>query len=202
VKVNVKLPKEIKDDHYLVVCNHLSYLDIFVLSSFMPSCFITSIEMKQTPGLGHVCTLGGCLFVERRSRENIVNEVKNLEKAIEGGLNVAFYPEAKSTNGEAVLPFKRSLFQAAVNIKAKTAVFVINYKTLDGENLTLRNRDSVFWYDEMSFAPHFIQLCKRKSIEVELDFIKEISFEDCQGDSKNLRDMAYELVSTKYIPIK
>lgn len=202
VKLTHNVPKDIQDKNFLIVCNHLSYLDIFVLNSILPSCFVTSVEMKQTPGLGQICTLGGCLFVERRSRNNIVNEIKEIENALTNGLNVAFYPEAKSTDGSSVLPFKRSLFQAAVNTNSPTAVFAINYQTIDGEEVTIRNRDSLFWYGTMAYSPHFIQLCQKKSIDVNFEYIETINPHEYKDDSSLLRDKAYNLVSAKYKPIK
>ena len=53
--------------NYLIISNHLTYVDILVVASLMPSVFITSVELKQTFPLGLFAWLGGCLFVERRS---------------------------------------------------------------------------------------------------------------------------------------
>ena len=35
------------NDNSLVVSNHLSYLDILVIASKIPSCFVTSVEIKK-----------------------------------------------------------------------------------------------------------------------------------------------------------
>jgi len=36
----------------LFICNHLSYLDMLVLSSIYPTCFVTSKEIRETPFWG------------------------------------------------------------------------------------------------------------------------------------------------------
>jgi len=190
--------KPLNDRGRLIVCNHVSYLDILVVASEFPTCFVTSNEMKKTPGLGLVCILGGCVFVERRNRENIDSEVNEIKTALEMGLNVMFYPEAKSTNGDEVIPFKRSLFHAAVGAKCQTLPLCLNYLELNGEELTLKNRDEVFWYGEMTFGAHFIKVCSHKNIKVKLSILDTISIESVNFDSKALRDLAFQNVVSKY----
>lgn len=204
VKVTMECAKKTKTRRragVLIVCNHLSYLDILVASSQYPTCFVTSNEMKNTPGLGIICILGGCVFVERRSRENIAGEVDEIKEALEIGLNVMFFPEAKSTSGEEVIPFKRSLFRASVLAKSDTLPLCINYKFLNEEKVTIKNKDIIFWYGEMTFSPHFITVCKQKSIDVTLSELNLITIEETDFDSKLLRDMAFEVIAEKYCRI-
>ncbi len=184
-------------ENYLIVSNHLSYLDILIISSYFPTCFVTSNEMKETPFLGQMCLLGGCLFVERRSRAGITGEVKELTDALDDGLNVAIFPEATSTNGEAVIRFRRPLFQAAINSRSKVLPLCLNYRTLDGEKLTLKNRDKVFWYGDMPFLDHALKLFGHKSIVAELTVMKSLNSADFE-DKNSLADKCYELVSEEF----
>jgi 1-acyl-sn-glycerol-3-phosphate acyltransferase len=205
---NVKVEKNLapnlapikKQENYLIVSNHLSYLDILIISSNFPSCFVTSVEMKNTPFLGQVCLLGGCLFVERRKKFGITNEVNELSNALVKGLNVAIFPEAKSTNGEIVLRFKRPLFQAAINAKTKVLPICINYRTLDGEKINLRNRDKIFWYGEMPFLGHVLTLFSHRGIVAELNVMASLNPTDFL-DKNALSDEAYSLVNSAYNPI-
>ena len=82
--VNAKIESNLADkkySHKLIVSNHLSYIDIMLLSSQVPSSFVTSIEMKNTPVLGQITTLAGCLFVERRNKKKIKKVLNKLKKA-------------------------------------------------------------------------------------------------------------------------
>lgn len=198
---NVKVRKNFSPlepgENYLIVSNHLSYLDILIISSYFPTCFVTSNEMKETPFLGQMCLLGGCLFVERRSKAGIAAEVKELSDALLDGLNVVIFPEATSTNGEAVIRFRRPLFQAAVNSHSKVLPVCLNYRTLDGEKLTLKNRDKVFWYGDMAFLGHALKLFTHKSVVAELTVMKSLNSEDF-GDKNSLADKCFELVSEEY----
>lgn len=157
--------------------------------------------MKETPGLGQICLLGGCLFVERRSRSNILGEIGEIEEALKNGLNILLFPEAKSTNGEEVLKFKRSLFQAAVNCQHDTYALSLNYKEVNDEKITLSNRDKVFWYGDMDFTGHFIELCQQSSIKVDLKGHCAISSSTVDHCSSTLRDNAFEVIRSEYTKI-
>ena len=49
----------------LLVCNHLSYLDILVLSALAPCVFVAKREVKSWPVFGWFAKLGGTVFVHR-----------------------------------------------------------------------------------------------------------------------------------------
>lgn len=197
----VKLRKNIlpynSNESFLIVSNHLSYLDIMIISSNFPTCFVTSTEMKETPFLGQLCLLGGCLFVERRKRAGITGEVAQITDALKSGLNVVVFPEAKSSNGEVVLKFRTPLLQAAVNSGVKVLPLCINYRTLDGEKITLKNRDEVFWYGDMSFFTHALNLFSHKNVVADFSVMESLSTE-VYTDKNSLADKSYEVVSNEF----
>lgn len=201
--VNAKVDPELKEkaySHKLIVSNHLSYMDIMVMSSLVPSSFVTSVEMKNTPVLGQIVILAGCLFVERRNKSKIKNEIKDIEDALTSGLNVVVFPEATSTNGEGVLKFKRSLFQASVNTGAEVTPVTINYTHINGKPVDTSTRDLVCWYGDMDFASHLWKLCHQKEIRVSIKFADNLNPQP-ENDTALLRDTAYEKVSENYRPI-
>ena len=153
--------------------------------------------MKETPFLGKICLLGGCLFVERRSKSGLNNEIKELSEALDDGLSVVIFPEARSTNGEAVIQFKRPLFQAAINSCAHVLPVCLNYKKLDGEKLDLSNRDRVFWYGDMGFLGHALKLFSHKDIQVELTIMPSLNSVEF-ADKNELAEACYKLVSDEY----
>lgn len=176
LQVQVKGPKELLTANtYLIASNHMSYLDILIHSSVISGCFVTSQEIREVPLLGHICRLAGCLFVERRNKENIHNEIQELTDALGRGLNVIFYPEATSTNGEEIFRFRKPLFYAATNAKVPVLPICLNYLSIDGVSVTRANRDLLCWYGDMSFAPHLWKVMKAKKIVVEIEILKPIS---------------------------
>jgi 1-acyl-sn-glycerol-3-phosphate acyltransferase len=171
VRVKVLASRLLPQAACLTVGNHVSYLDILILSSVRPTCFVTSNEIKETPLLGWLCRLAGCLFVERRNRGNLPGEVAEITEALKQGLNVVVFPEATSTNGESLLRFRRPLFAAAPASGASLLPFCLNYRRLNGTPVSLHNRDFLFWYGEMSFAPHLWALARQRQVDVDLVFM-------------------------------
>ena len=158
----------------LMVGNHMSYLDILVLASLYPSNYVTSQEIRETPFLGMLCEAAGCLFVERRNKEQIHKEVGEITQALAHGLNVTIFPEATSTNGEEILRFRSPLYQAALDANAIIQPFCLNYKSIDGVAFSKANRDLVCWYGDMGFLSHLWELCRCGSVEAEVVLLEEI----------------------------
>lgn len=172
-KVIVK-KAHLENKSFLIVGNHLGILDILVLASQHPALFITSVDMRQTPGLGFLTEMGGCLYVERRNRSKITEEISEIREALKQGFSVVLYPEGTSTNGERVLPFKKSLMTAAAGTGVPILPTVINYRKVNGEPMSHKWRDYVFWYGDLTFGPALLRILSLKSAEVELEFCEEI----------------------------
>lgn len=168
LNIKVNSDKVIEKKTYLIVSNHLSYTDILIISSLHPCAFVTSLEMKRAPFLGQLITLAGCLFVNRKDKSKIHQEIHKLRLALVSGISVVFFPEATSTDGGEVLRFKRPLFESSVATQVPILPLTINYHKISGDDFNLKNRDLVCWYGDMSFFPHFMNLLKQKSIEVDL----------------------------------
>lgn len=185
---------------HLMVSNHLGYLDILVLSSLAPCAFVTSVEIKNTPFLGWLTELGGCLYVERRSRENLGLEISDIRNELDRGLNVCIFPEATSTNGEAVLRFRKPLYNAAIDSQKPVVPICLNYTTIDGENVTPKNRDLVFWYGDMDFLGHLWSFfgCDSVRVEVTADVPVCTRTMTCP---QSLAEKTHSTVSARFRPV-
>lgn len=197
MKVEVNDPFNSRKTKGLIVSNHLSYLDIIASSPYMPSCFITSLDMRRAFFLGQIVEAAGCVFVDRKSRKNINDEILDITNALNFGLDVTLFPEATSTNGEQIKPFKRSLFQAAINSESYIKPMTLNYRFIDGEKVSKKNRDKVCWYGDMDFFPHLWSFLKLKEVIISLDFAEPIKVHKT-SDSKELATEVYAIVTSKY----
>ncbi len=185
----------------LYVGNHLGYLDVLVLSAKTPACFVTSVEIKNSPFLGQICTMAGCMFVERRNKNNIHNELSELRQGLGMGLNVVIFPEATSTNGEQVLRFRRPLFMSAIDAGAPVLPFCLNYRRIGGAALTLKNRDRVFWYGDMAFLPSIWNLSSSGGVEVDLHYLPMLTTSP-ELDSTDLAERSQRAVESVFRPVQ
>ncbi|MDD5132728.1 MAG: lysophospholipid acyltransferase family protein [bacterium] len=165
----------LRQDNFLLVSNHLSYLDILVISSLFPGIFISSNEVKNTLLLGTLARLAGALFVERRNKTTIKQDINTIQSFLAAGFNVVLFPEGTSSNGEKVLPFKSTLLKAATTTDTDILPVCLKYEYVNGQVINKDNRDLVYYYGDMGFTRHFLRLFTIKSIEVRLEVLAPVT---------------------------
>lgn len=183
----------------MLVSNHLSYVDILVIASQVPSCFVTSLETRAMPVLGSLCRLAGCIFVDRRRLGNLRAEIAEVADALDSGLDVAVFPEATSTDGARMRPFRRALYQGAVDSGRPVQPLCLNYEAIDDRPLSLANRDKVCWYGDMTFLPHLWELASCRTIHARLSFLPVLCARSVP-DSRALAERSYALIKERFAP--
>ncbi len=196
--VEVKMSRaDLLDRAFFIASNHLSYLDILILSSNLPSVFVTSREVENTFLLGTACRFGGSIFVERRDRNRISEDSRELQRVMGEGFNLVVYPEGTTSDGTSVGPLKSSLFSAPIAGSRTILPLCIKYKTINGDPFSEQNRDSVCWYGDMSFAPHFVGLSQIRRAEVELAFLQPIEVTP-ESDRRQVARQAGDMIRAEY----
>jgi 1-acyl-sn-glycerol-3-phosphate acyltransferase len=190
-----RLPK--KTGRTLIVANHVSYIDVLVIASLVPAVFITSMELGGTLFLGMLARLGGSLFVERRKVAGLKKEIAEISRVLREGHPVVLFPEGTTSNGERVHPFRNALFDAATTADADILPLCLRYTRLNGETLTPKTSDRIFYYGGAKFSLHFLRLLSIASAEVEVLPLPIIRVH--QKDSrKELAALAHDAVSRAY----
>lgn len=186
---------------FLMVSNHMGFIDILANGSTFPMLFVTSREMRETPVLGLITEMGGCIYVERRSRSKILDELYMIAEVMKKGFRVVLYPEATSTNGEQVLPFKKTLIMAAAYAGVPIQPVVVNFLKINEEEFTLKWRDHVCWYGDIPFIVAIWRAFSLKNIDVEIEFLP--SFQPQPEDDRGvIADKAHALITERFIPVK
>lgn len=112
----------------LIVANHISFWDVVVLASIAPTRFVTSHEVRDSWGLGWICRLAGCLFVNRQRVMSSDNSVDTLILALAESPSIVIFAEGTSTFGDRILPFRSSLFSAAERTDLPTLPVSLQYR--------------------------------------------------------------------------
>jgi 1-acyl-sn-glycerol-3-phosphate acyltransferase len=149
----------------LLVCNHLSYLEIIALSSLRPCVFVAKRDVRGWPLFGWLARAAGTIFVERHRRSAAAHEVRRISGAIESGLLVVLFPEGTSSGGATVLPFKSSLLQAAVTVRCPIAAAGIDYQLGEGSVA-----DEVCYWRDMTIVPHMLNLFGHQTVKTTVRF--------------------------------
>ena len=167
IRVMGKESGGVKGNVYLV-SNHLSYLDIIVLATVRPMTFVSKHDVAAWPVIGWMTKLGGTIFVNREAKSTSYGLVETLADALAQGAPLLVFPEGTSTDGQDVLPFKTSLFEAPVRTNTTVQPMTLRYLSVGGKPLEPRLRDLLCWYGDMDFAPHAWKMLTLRGIEVEV----------------------------------
>ncbi len=147
----------------LVVANHISWLDIFVLNAQHPVRFVAKSELTQWPVIAQMIRGAGTVFIERARRRDTHRVNQQMAQVLAGGDVVAIFPEGTTTDGRDMLPFKSSLLQPIVEAKGHVQPVAIRYHTDDGA-LSL----APAYVGDTSFASSFWTVCGARRLVVTL----------------------------------
>src|SRR5262249_35663617 len=103
--------------------------------------------------------MAGTIFLDRARRAETRPAQDQMQRRLSEGLTVVLFPEGTSTDGTTVLPFRSSLFEAAVVAGAGISAARISYQLSEG-----RPESDVFFWGEMKMVQHVIKLLSKKHI--------------------------------------
>ncbi len=117
----------------LLVANHISWIDIFVINAVMPSAFVSKEEVRHWPIIGWLAARNDTVFLRRGSRGHarIINE--QVAAILGQGKYVAVFPEGTTTDGCSLLHFHAALLQPALAAGRPVLPAAISYWELDGQ---------------------------------------------------------------------
>ena len=111
----------------LVVCNHLSWMDVLVLQSLMPGAFVAKTEVRGWPVVGYLAQACATIFVDRSSRRSARAMVERTAAAIAQGYCVVVFPEGTSTDGRNVGSFHANIFESAILARCEVQLLTLQY---------------------------------------------------------------------------
>lgn len=99
----------------ILVANHASYLDVYVLMAAMPRHFhyVAKRELLDNPWIARALERIGTLFVERFDVQRSAEAGRELAAAAQTGKSLGFFPEGTFKRMPGLLPFRMGAFVAA-----------------------------------------------------------------------------------------
>ena len=180
---------------FLLVTNHLGYLDIVLLASRLSCVFVSKAEVRSWPVLGFMSRSMGTIYLDRTRKRDLVRVGREIEEALEAGEGVVLFPEGTSTQGADVRPFRSSLLEVAARRNLPVRYAALRYSTGEGDPPAHR---SVAWWGDATFGPHFLALLGVSRIEATVSFGDEPVAET---DRKLLARRLHEEVEGRFVPM-
>jgi len=193
--VTIHLSGQLAEDRpVLLIANHISWVDIPVMSSVVPASFVAKSEVSTWPFISWLAKLQATVFVDRTQPRRAGSSANEIMARLRDGDHIVIFAEGTTSDGNQVLPFKTSLFAVAKPGRAEAnamhnGIYVqtmaIAYTRQQGLPLCRRGRPIIAWYGDMKIASHAWQLLKRGPLDVHVHIGAPVKLDDFK-DRKHL----------------
>lgn len=172
--LNVRLtvhgrPPSVRGEGALLVANHVSWLDIYLLFSATQTTFVSKAEVRDWPLIGWLAASAGTLFLERSRKSDAHRINEEMADLLRAGACLTLFPEGTTSDGTGLKPFFPSLIQPAVIAQARLWPVLIRYRRPDGSV----NIDAAY-YDDMSMGQSLLRIVRQPAIHAEVHFLPPI----------------------------
>jgi lyso-ornithine lipid O-acyltransferase len=172
------------EPHSLLVANHTSWLDILALAS-ATGCAFVSKDTLGNPVLHWLADQNHTLYVKRDNRRGASDQARAIARKLEQPQPLALFPEGTTGPGDALLPFRPTLFAAVAPAPAEVSVrpAAIDYGAAATE---------VGWHGESGKDNAIRLLGRRKSIPLTVRLLDPLPPSD---DRKALSNQARDAIA-------
>jgi lyso-ornithine lipid O-acyltransferase len=168
----------------LIVANHVSWLDIPIITSAAPVVFVAKREIANWPFFGWLAKLQRSVFVDRERRSKTGEVNAEIAQRLAEGDPVLLFGEGTSSDGNRVLPFRTALIGAARDALAAAEhvqqVWIqplsLAYVNFQGLPMGRQRRPLAAWYGDVDLVPHLSEVCMRGAIDVVLTWGEPIAY--------------------------
>jgi 1-acyl-sn-glycerol-3-phosphate acyltransferase len=164
-RVSRKLP-----ERCMLVVNHISWLDVFVIDARFPATFIAKSEIREWPLVGWLSSLVGTLYIERGKRSAARHARQAVARELERGVLIAVFPEGITTYGRGLERFHAALFQPALDAAATLQPVALRYLDAGG-----RHTDAAGYVGDTTLLESVWSIVSTRRIVVELNLLEPIS---------------------------
>ncbi len=173
---------------YLLVANHISWLDIHIINSIRPVIFVAKSDVSKWPIFGYLASMLGTIFLKREKLSDIKRVIQLMKEKLSHQEVVAIFPEGTSTDGKTVLPFKSNLFESAHQAQIDVLPITIQYK----ENNEYSNRAA--FIGDMELIDSIKNILKSNHLVVHIHLFDRLP---SHLSRQELASQAHHLVASK-----
>jgi 1-acyl-sn-glycerol-3-phosphate acyltransferase len=175
----------------LILSNHVSWLDICVITALGPVVFVAKSEVAGWPVFGWLARLQRTIFINRQARQQTGAATREIAGRLLGGDAVVLFAEGTSSDGIRVLPFRSSLVGAVHHALGAgtqhTHVTVqpmsLAYVSLSGLPMGRGLRERVAWYGDAELIPHLLSVLASGAVDVTVSWGEAVAY-DMSADRK------------------
>ena len=181
---------------FFLVANHLSYLDMVVLTHQTGCIYVSRGDVEHWPVIGFLSKSMYIIFIDRKNQRDTVRVNRLISHAIEMGDAVGVFAESRISPGKDVEPFKSALIEPAVAAGLPVYYATLGYETLPGDPPA---GQIVSWWRPEGFLHHLQRLLRHRGVVARVRFGDEPL---TGGDRKELAPRLHAAVRANFTPLQ
>ena len=164
-------------DNYILMPNHRSYLDIFIVASLTPSSFVGKSELRRWPFGKTAVKISNLILVDRKDTRSLLTTMGKIKDCVEQGIPVTLFPEGTTFKGPLTKHFKNGSFKIAADAQIPVIPMAIEY----------RDKNDA-WVDDDTFVGHFFRQLGKPRTHVDIRYGEPVMDTDYQQLQKKVKE--------------
>ena len=155
--------------NFILMPNHRSYIDIFIITAVIPSAMVAKAELEKWPFGKIGIKITNSILVDREDVKSMIRTMNQIKTSVNNGIPVTLFPEGTTFKGPLTKPFKNGSFKIAAETNIPVIPMAIHYFDEDDA-----------WVGNDTFLPHFFRQMSKPITRVSIRFGKPLSGNDYQ----------------------
>lgn len=156
-----------KNSNFILMPNHRSYVDIFIVAALTPSAMVGKAELAKWPFGKMAVRASNSILVDRQSTSSLLNTMNKIKSSVSQGIPVALFPEGTTFKGPLTKQFKNGSFKIAADTQIPVIPMAIEY-----------HDKSDAWVGTDTFVGHFFRQMWQPLRKAYIRFGKPVSDTD------------------------
>jgi 1-acyl-sn-glycerol-3-phosphate acyltransferase len=153
--------------NYILMPNHRSYIDIFIVAGLTPAALVGKAELKKWPFGKTGAKVTNSIMVDRNEIKSLVKTMHAIKASVNQGIPVTLFPEGTTFKGPLTKGFKNGSFKIAADAGIPVIPMAIHYKDVNDA-----------WVGKDTFLGHFFRQMGKPVTKVYLQYGNPVTNSD------------------------
>lgn len=135
-----------KTNNFILMPNHRSYIDIFIVAGLTPAALVGKAELKKWPFGKLGAKVTNSILVNRSEIKSMMETMHKIKSSVNQNIPVTLFPEGTTYKGPLTKPFKNGSFKIAADTGISVIPMAIHYKD-----------ENDAWVGKDTFLGHFFR---------------------------------------------
>ncbi|MCB1888492.1 MAG: 1-acyl-sn-glycerol-3-phosphate acyltransferase [Rhodocyclaceae bacterium] len=118
-------------EHFILIANHPSAFEDIGIPALFDVVSLAKVQVKDWFVVGRISQAAGTLYVDRDDADSRQQAIETMVRAVEGGTNLALYPEGGCKGRRLFTEFKSGAFEVSMRTGVPIVPVFLHYEAQD-----------------------------------------------------------------------